>query len=122
MAKNTVQAKKWLEKCYGESAPSDTTIKRWYAEFKRGRRDTDDAERSGRPNEAITPENIEKIHKIVLNDRKMKLCQLANVIKISKERIGFILHENLSMKKLCSKWVPCLLTVEQKQQLVDDSK
>ena len=73
MGKNTVQAKQWLEKCYGNSSPSETTIKRWFADFKRGRRDTDDAERSGRPNEAVTSENIKKIHKIVLNDRKVKL-------------------------------------------------
>ena len=32
MKKNTVQAQKWLEKCYGDSAPSKTTICRWYAE------------------------------------------------------------------------------------------
>jgi len=43
--------------CYGDSALSETTIKRWYADFKRGRRDTDDAEHSGHPNEAVTPEN-----------------------------------------------------------------
>ena len=43
-----------------DSASSETTIKRWFADFKRGRRDTDDAERSGRPNEAVTPENMKK--------------------------------------------------------------
>lgn len=122
MGKNTVQAKQWLEKCYGDSAPSETTIKRWFADFKRGRRDTDDAERSGRPNEAVTPENIKKIHKIVLNDRKVKLRELADIVKISKERVGFILHEHLTMRKLCSKWVPRLLTVDQKQERVDDSE
>jgi len=37
-------------------APSETTIKRWFADFKRGRSDTDDAERSGRPNAAVRPE------------------------------------------------------------------
>ena len=30
------------------------------------------------------------------------------------------LHEYLSMRKLCSKWVPCLLIVDQKQQHIDD--
>ena len=122
MGKNTVQAKQWLEKCYGDSSPSET-IKRWFADFKRGRRDTDDAERIGHPNEAVTPESIKKIHKIVLNDRKVKLHELADIVKISKERGGFILHEHLTMRKLCSKWVPHLLTfVNQKQERVDDSE
>ena len=60
MGKNTVQAKQWLKKCYGDSARSGTTIKRWFADFKRGRRDTNDAKHSGRPNEAVIPENIKK--------------------------------------------------------------
>ena len=36
MKQNTVQAQQWLQKCYGDSAPSKITICRWYAEFKRG--------------------------------------------------------------------------------------
>ncbi|GFS91738.1 HTH_48 domain-containing protein [Nephila pilipes] len=59
MGKNTVQAKQWIEKCYPDSCPSKAAICRWFAEFKRGRTDTNDAERSGRPVEAVTPENIE---------------------------------------------------------------
>ena len=50
----------------------------------------------------------------------MKLRELADIVKISKEHVGFILHEHLTMRKLCSKWVPRLLTVDQKR--VDDSE
>jgi hypothetical protein len=100
MGKNTVQAKQWLEKCYGNSVPSETTIKRCFVDFKSGRRHTNDAKRSGRPNEAVTPENqIKKIHKTVLNDRKVKLCEIAYIVKISKERVGFILHEQFFNEK-----------------------
>lgn len=60
MKKNTVQTQQWLEKCYPNCAPSKTTICRWFTEFQRGRTSTDDAERSGRPNSAVTPENIKK--------------------------------------------------------------
>ena len=28
MGKNTVQAKQWLDKCYSDSAPSETMVKR----------------------------------------------------------------------------------------------
>ncbi|EFN87921.1 hypothetical protein EAI_06928, partial [Harpegnathos saltator] len=71
-----------LDKCYGTSAPPNSTIKYWFAEFRRNRTSTNDAPRSGRPNEAVTPENIQKISEIVLNDRKMKLSELANIIGI----------------------------------------
>ena len=49
MEKNTVEAKQLLDRPYGDSAPGKSTIIDWYAEFKRGRTNTDDAERSGRP-------------------------------------------------------------------------
>ena len=83
MKKSSVQAQQWLEKCYGDSAPSKTTICRWHAEFKRGRTDTEDAERSGRPNEVVTPETIKKVHQIVFENRKLKLRQIAETLKIS---------------------------------------
>jgi histone-lysine N-methyltransferase SETMAR len=122
MGKNTVQTKQWLDKRYPQSAPSDGSVKYWFAEFKRGRTNTSDAERSGRPKEVITPENIKKVHKIILNDRKVKLSEIAETLKISKERVGHIVHEYLGMRKLCAKWVPRELTVDQKQQRVDDSE
>lgn len=121
MGKNTVQAKQWLDKCYSDSAPSAATVKRWYADFKRGRADTNDGERSGRPNSAVVPENVKKVHKIILANRKSKLREIAEVLKISEGSVFTILHEHLSMRKLCSKLVPRLLTVDQKQQRVDDS-
>ena len=56
IGKNTVQAKQWL-KCYSDSAPSETMVKRWYADFKRGRTDTNDVEHSGHPNLTVVLEN-----------------------------------------------------------------
>nr|XP_040570867.1 histone-lysine N-methyltransferase SETMAR-like [Lepeophtheirus salmonis] len=96
MGKNTVQA--CLGKCYPDSAPSKTTIKRWFADFKRGRTDLNDAERPGRPNEADIPVNIENTLKIIMGNRHM------------------------GMKKLFFKWGPRVLTPDQKQQREDDSK
>lgn len=122
MGKNTVQAKQWIEKCYPDSCPSKATICRWFAEFKRGRTDTNDAERSGRPVEAVTPENVSEVTKIIMKDRKVKLREIAEITQISYGSAFTILHEKLSMKKVFSKWVPRLLSMEQKQQRVDDSE
>ncbi|XP_054737848.1 protein GVQW3-like [Anastrepha obliqua] len=123
MGKNTVEAKQlWLDDHYGTSAPGKSTVIDWYADFKRGRTDTNDAHRSGRPNAAVVPEKIKQVHKLVLADRKLKLDDIADIVKISKGSVFTILHDHLSMRKLCSKWVPRLLTVDQKQQRLDDSE
>jgi hypothetical protein len=66
--------------------------------------------------------NQKKIHKIILNDRKVKFIEIAETLKISKERVGNIVFEYLDMRKLWAKWVPRVLTIDQKQQRVDDSE
>ena len=81
-----------------------------------------DAERSGRPKSAVVPENIKKVHEIVSKGRKVKLREIADTLKIPEGSVFTILHENLSMRKLLSKWVPRLLTPDQKQRRVDDSE
>jgi len=45
----------------------------------------------------------------------MKVREIAETIRIPKERVGYILHEELDMKKLCARWVPRLLTADQKR-------
>jgi len=101
-------------KVYGASSPSFSTVKKWAAEFKRGRTSLEDDPREGRPKSATTPEIIEQVHDMVLYDRRMEVREIAETIGISKERVGYILHEELDMKKLCARWVPCLLTADQK--------
>ncbi|GFX46077.1 putative mariner transposase [Trichonephila clavipes] len=83
---------------------------------------TEDDARSGHPKEAVTNESIKKVHKIIFDNRKVKLIEIAETLKISKERVGHIVNEYLDMQKLCSKWVPRELTIDQKQQRIDDSK
>jgi hypothetical protein len=51
---------------------------------------------------------------MVLDDRLMKVHEIAETIGISKECLGYILHEELDMKKLCTRWVPHLFTADQK--------
>jgi histone-lysine N-methyltransferase SETMAR len=102
-------------KVYGDSSPSFSTIKKWAAEFKCGRTGLEDDSREGRPKSATTPEIIEQVHDTVLDDRRMKVREIAETIGISKECVGYILHEELDIKKLCARWVPHLLTADQKR-------
>jgi histone-lysine N-methyltransferase SETMAR len=110
-----------LDSTLGESAPSFITVKYWAAEFKRGRMSCQDEHRSGRPIEVTTPEMVKKFHKMVLDDRRLKVRELADMAGISKSAIHRILTENLDMRKLCARWVPRLLTMEQKQRREDVS-
>ena len=59
-------------KVYGDSPPSFSTIKKWAAEFKRGRTSLEDDPREGCPKSATTPEIIEQVHDMVLDDWQIK--------------------------------------------------
>ena len=55
----------------GEHALSYTTVKNWVAQFKRGDFSTCDALRPGRPKTVTTPEIIDQIHELILEDRRI---------------------------------------------------
>jgi DNA-binding Xre family transcriptional regulator len=103
-------------KVYGDSSPSFSTIKKRAAQFKCDRTSLEDDPREGRPKSELTPEISEQVHDMVLDDRRMKVPEIAESIGISSnERVGYILHEELDMKKLCARCVQRLLTADQKR-------
>jgi transposase len=60
-------------KVYGDSSPSFSTIKKWAAEFKRGRTSLKADPCEGRPKSVTTPEINEKVHGMILDDQRMKV-------------------------------------------------
>ncbi|QQP52895.1 Putative mariner transposase [Caligus rogercresseyi] len=119
MEKSDFRAK--LDKYYGDSAPSISMVKKWFTEFRCGRTSTIDAERSGRPVEVATPETIQKIHDMVLADRRLKVREIVEAIGISHGSVVSILKDHLAMKKLSARWVPRLLTIDHKRNRVTTS-
>ncbi|XP_030750150.1 protein GVQW3-like [Sitophilus oryzae] len=116
------QIKHELDSVYGDSAPSFTTVKFRAAEFKRGRKSLGDDERSGRQKTAITDDNIAKVHQMVLDNRRIKVREITEVMNISKECVCHILNQELGMRKMSARWVPRLLTLDQKRVRMNISK
>jgi transposase len=80
-----------------------STVEKWFAKFKQVEMCIESDARSGRPKEDVTDENIKKIHKIILNDCKETLSEIAETLKISKESVGHIVYEHLVMRKRSAK-------------------
>jgi histone-lysine N-methyltransferase SETMAR len=55
---------------------------------------------------------------MVLKDRRLKVRELAEATRISIGAVVSILHEKLGIKKLSARWVPCLLSAENKRNRV----
>lgn len=71
-------------------APLKATVDRWLADFKCNRINTDDPESSSQPIDAVTPENVRKLYKIIWANRKVKLNEPVDALEISKTGIAML--------------------------------
>ena len=94
----------------------------WLAQCKHRDFSTCDAPRPGRPKTVTTPEFIDQIHELILEDRRISVTLIAEQLDISRERDGSILHEYLDMRKFFAKWVPKYLSADQKRQRCQSSE
>jgi len=111
-----------LTEALGEHAPSYATVKNWVAQFKSGDFSTCHALRPGRPKTGTNPEIIDQIHKLILEDHQISAKSIAEQLGISCERVGSIIHEDLDLRKLSTKWVPKCLNADQKRQRCQSSE
>lgn len=104
---------------FGEQAPSRATVFRWYLEFDRGRTSLQDEFREGRPKSAVLPQTIDAVRNLIMQDRHVTYLEIEASLSISSTSIHSILHEHLAVKKICSRWIPHKLTIDQKKARVD---
>ena len=85
-----------------------------FSRFKAGRTSTDNDERSGRPVSSSTPEIIERVRHIIREDRRRTIDAVSMLARTSHETRHKNLTEDLKMRRVESKFVLRLLSVDQK--------
>ena len=65
------------------------------------------------------PEMIERVHQIICDDRCLTIDEVSMLVGINHGTCHKILTEDLKMRRVTSKFVPRLLSVDQKQQQLD---
>ena len=66
----------------GKDSPSYSTVKKWAAEFKRGRESIEDDGRSGRPKVATTDKNVKFVHTLLMFEWRRDLRSIASEVDI----------------------------------------
>lgn len=104
-----------LQKVYGKNALSIRTVFEWVRRFKDGRESIENDPKAGRPCSVRTEKNVAIVKSVIDEDARYTVQQLADITGIHSSVVFKILRENLGLRKVCARWVPHLLTDEQKQ-------
>ena len=94
---------------------------KWSAEFKHGRDSLEDDPRPGRPADVIS-QMIDRVERLVLNNHRIKVAELASECSISNGSVYTIIHEQLGMSKVSARWVPRNLNMQDLLQRVESSQ
>ncbi len=105
-----------LRSVYGDQCMSETQVRFWWKRFEGGDINTTTADkpRPGRPRSERTEANIERIRQLVDQDRRRSIRKLSELSGISTFVVLKILKCDLKLKRKSAKFVPRILTEEQK--------
>jgi len=92
------------------------SVFRWHKKFKGGRESVRDDERCGRGREVRTSELVGKIRTFMDEDRRVSIETISEQFEVSVGTVHKIIHDELNMRKICAKFVPRVLSDEQKER------
>ena len=111
-----------ISTAFGPSCVSCDTVRRWKKKFESGVESIKNAPKSGRPKSASRKEIVSKIKEIIEGDARFTVRDIARKVGISLSTVHLILKKHLKVRKIAARWVPHLLTDEQKRQRVKVAK
>ena len=107
-----------LKQAFGDSCLSRSRTFEWFGHFKNGRTSTDNDDRSGRPSTTTTPSRVAQVRAAVNQDRRRTTHDLCAEVGIGYGPCQRILTEQLNMHQIAAKFVPRVLTQDQKDSRV----
>ena len=83
---------------------------------------TEDEFREGRPKSVVVPETIDAVRQLIFQDRHVTYSEIETILGISGTSIHLTLHEHLTVKTICSSWIPHNLSIAQKKKSIRVAK
>ena len=111
-----------ISTAFGPSCVSYDTVRRWKKKFESGVESIKNIPKSGRPKSASRKEIVSKIKEIIEGDARFTVRDIARKVGILLSTVHLILKKHLKVRKISARWVPHLLTDEQKRQRVKVAK
>lgn len=116
-AQNVSPIRIWqdLQRVHGPLTLSQTAVRNWSRHFSIDPGASClDRPHVGGPKFARTARNQDKLRQLIRQDNRRSLRELASILKVSVGTVHHILHEDLQMRKLSVRFVPKILSEEQR--------
>jgi len=107
-----------IQQGFGDQSLSRTQVFQWHTRFKTSHTSVDDDEHTGRPTSCTTPETVARIQEVICRDRCWTIRDNAEEVEAGYGTCQRVLMEELGMHRVAAKFVPRILTADQKQQRV----
>ena len=91
----------------------------WNAWFKTSHTSVDNDVHTGRLTSCTTPETVAQIKELLCQDRRRTIRNIAEEVEVGYETCQRVLMEELDMPHVAAKFVPRILTADQKQQCIN---
>ena len=108
-----------LKVANGDCTVSQKSIYEWYKLFTKGQEEVNDDARPGRPSTSTTNEDTEAVKKIVMENSRITIREVAEDVSVSVGSCHAIFSDILGLKSVAPKFVPKLLNIDQKTRRVN---
>ncbi len=109
-------------KVFGGLSVLCAMIFQWYSQFVAGEETIGDAEQSGRLETAKMNENSARVAAVLKDDHRASCRLIKESTGGTKNIVHLILSDDLKKRKLCVRFAPYALTVEQREQRIVHAK
>jgi len=115
LGKTPTESLEMLQEAFKEQTLSCARVFEWFSRFKKGDLSIEDQPRSGRPSSSQNNENIAKIREKLNKDHRYTIDELSEVTGVSWSSVQRILTQDLGMRRVAAKFVPRLITEDQRK-------
>ena len=101
---------------YGNKVMTESSVRKWCIQFKNGRTNVHDEEKSGRPS-IVTDDLVAEVDEKIRENRRFTITELSQCFpQVSQTLLFEIVTQKLGYHKFFARWVPKLLTDHHKEQ------
>ncbi|UYV74675.1 hypothetical protein LAZ67_12000490 [Cordylochernes scorpioides] len=122
LKKSATETYELIKEAFGDATLSRSRTFEWFSCFQKGREKVNDDQHTGRPRSLCCEENKLKIKELIKSYRRIYIKDLSSETGLSVGLCHQIVTKDLDMIWTSSKFVPRILTEEQKEVRMDVCK